>query len=170
MTTPLPQQKIIRLIAVYVVLLLLFIASPDRAGTTTRLLCGNADLVAVYPDLNACTMDPRFLTAKCVCFRPPRERALWYAFAVLPSVAALVGYVLIQGTLGGRLLLLNGAAIAALVTESIRLILQRGAIEVYELLSAPILLLILCVTISMIYLLLYLLHRALGTAAHAKTK
>lgn len=114
-------------------------------------------------------MDPRFLTAKCVCFRPPRQWALWYAFAVLPSVAALAGYLLIQGTLGGRLLLLNGAAIAAFVTESIRLILQRGAVEVYELLSAPILLLMLCVSISMTFLLLYFLHRTLGTAAHAKS-
>lgn len=167
---PLRPQRIIRLVAVYVVVLLLFLASPDRAGTTTRLLCGDADLVAVYPDLNACTTDPRFLTARCVCFRPPRAWALWYSFAVLPSVAALVGYVLIQGALGGRLLLLNGAAIAAFVTESIRLILQRGAVEVYELLSAPILLLMLCVSMSMIFLLLYFLHRALGMAVHAATK
>lgn len=139
-------------------------------GTTTRLLCGDAAVVvAVYPDLNACTTDSRFLTAKCVCMRPPRKWALWYAFVVLPSVAALVGYLLMRGTLGGRLLLLNSAAIAAFVTEWIRLIIKHGAVEVYELLSVPILLLILCVSVSIIFLLLYFLHRAVEAAIHAMT-
>jgi hypothetical protein len=156
------------LVVVYVALLLLFLASPDFSGRKTFLLCGDARVAAVYPELSPCTGDPRFKAAKCVCVRPTSPWAKWYAFAVVPSVAALLGYLLIQGTLAGRLLLLNGAAIAAFATESIRLIIQRGAVELYALSSAPISLLLFCASLSTAFLLLYFLHRALEAPGHAK--
>jgi hypothetical protein len=146
------QHKIVRFSAVYAVLLLLVMLAPDPSGKEAQLLCGEAGVIATYSDMNACSSDPRFKAAKCSCFRPPSEWTRWYGLAVVPIVGAVLGYLLFQGSLGGRLLLLNAAAMVAFVTDLLRLIIQRGAVALYALPSAPISLLVFLASISIVFL------------------
>ena len=59
--------------------------------------------------------------------------------------------------LGCDFSLLDGAAIAAFVTDLVRLILQRGAVQLYALPSAPISLVLFLASISAAFLLAYFL-------------
>jgi len=163
------RHKAIGFSAVYFVIMLLAVVAPDPAVKEAQLLCGNAGVAATFPDMYACSKDPRFKAAECACLSPPSEWRRWYGVAVVPAVAAIIGYLVLQGSLGGRLLLLNGAAAAAFVTDLVRLILQRGAVQLYTLPSAPISLIVFLAGVSVVFLLVHFLHRTLGIARHAKT-
>jgi len=149
------QHKVIRFGVVYLVLLLLAILAPDPSAKEAQLLCGDAGIIATYSDMNACSSDPRFKAAKCACFRPPSEWRRWYGLAIVPTVGAIVGYLVLQGSLGWRLFLLNGTAVAAFVTDLVRLMVQRGAVELYALSSAPTSLIVFLVSISVVFLVVF---------------
>lgn len=171
MNLPWLHYRGMRIGAVYFVLMLLAVAAPDPTAKEAHLLCGSSGVVAVYPDMEACSKDPRFKAAKCACFRPTNEWRRWYGFAIVPIVSALIGYLLLQGSLATRLLLLNGVAIAAFATDAIRLIIQHGlTVQLYALPGAPVQLLIFCTSVSAIFLLVNALHRGFRKTSHSGTQ
>jgi len=114
--------------AVYLSFLALLFVSPDPSRKEAELLCdGPGVATAVFPDMATCIKDGRFKQANCSCFRPPSEMARWYVFSVVPLVATLVGYLLLRGSLRWRLLFLNVAIAAAIITETVRSVLSDPA-------------------------------------------
>jgi len=114
--------------AVYLSFLLLLFVSPDPSRKEAELLCdGSRAATAVFPDIVSCSKDARFKQGNCACFRPRSEWARWYVLSVVPVIATFVGYILLRGSLRRRLLLLNIAVAAAIITETVRSVLSDPA-------------------------------------------
>jgi hypothetical protein len=137
----------------YAVLVLLFVVGPDPSIREAHLICSN-ESAAVFSDMDACVLDPRFKAAQCSCLRPPSEWARWYGLVLVPMLGAAVGYALLRGTRLVRLLLVNVAFLLALITVTIRAFAQNAAAAALVVPSLPLVLLGFAVGATVLFLLL----------------
>src|SRR5262245_6686752 len=155
MSMSLTARNIIGIAAVYLSFLFLLFVSPDPSKKEAELLCdGSRTATAVFPDIVTCSKDTRFKQANCACLRPRSEWARWYVFSVVPLAATLVGIVLLRGSLRRRLLMLNVAVAAAIITETVRSVLSDPAAGMGVPL-VPLLIVGFCVGTSLFFALLY---------------
>lgn len=155
------RHGITRIVAVYFLLMIMAVLAPEPNVTEAQLLC-DGRVSGNYPDMLSCSKDARFKASECACFRPFSEWSRWYGLAVVPAIGGILGYLLLQGSLWSRLLWLNGIAAIVFVTDLVRLILDRGAVQLYALPSAPVSLLVFLLSISSVFALLVLMHRLLN--------
>jgi hypothetical protein len=147
-------------LAVYLVAFGLYLASPDPSVKDAHLMCGAKGSVAVFLTMNACALDPRFKTGECSCFRPPSEWSRLYSVVLVPVIAMVLGYLGLRGTLTKRLLLLNGAFAAALISVMVEaLIVEPDAAMVLP--QFPVILFELCAGLTIGFLVVSATHRAI---------
>ena len=147
-------------LAVYLVVFGLYLASPDRSVKDAHLMCGAKGSVAVFPNMNACALDARFKTGECYCFRPPSEWSRLYSVAVVPLIALLLAYLGLRSTLAKRLLWLNGAFAAALISVMVEaLFVEPDAAMVLP--QFPVILAMLCSGVTLGFVVINAIHRAI---------
>jgi hypothetical protein len=159
-------RNIIGVVVVYAVAFGLWIASPDPAIKEAQLMCEGTGSVAEFPNMNLCAMDPRYKAGNCACLRPRSELSRWYNLALVPAIAAVLGFLLFRGSLKARLLLLNGAVAVALISEMVRALIVDPAAAM-TVMAYPVLLIVFCIGITAVFLLLHVLQRRFTRGASA---
>ena len=86
----------------------------------------------------------------------------------MPLVAVVFGYFGFRGTLVMRLLLLNAAMVAALISEMVRALIRDPAAAM-AVSTFPLVLVALCAGITIVFLLIYFVHRVIDKYSNART-
>jgi hypothetical protein len=150
-------RNVFGLVAVYFTFSFLLILSPEYARKEAELSCINGSefkTAAVFPNIVACGEAARPRESECFCFRPRNEWYLWYVLSVVPVLATIVGYAVLHGPLSIRLLLLNVAIAAAIITETVRRVLSDPAAGM-GLPFVPFVITGFCVGASLLYVLIH---------------
>lgn len=146
---------------VYFALCGMFLATPVQPPVAEILLeCRDAGTVAIFPTVSACVADARY-KAGCACAAPSNPRKWfewWYMLGLVPVITTAIGYALLRGSLFGRLLLLNAAVGTGLLTESVR---TGKNMAPRVLPDDPALLLGLCASFSVLFVMFHFLQHAL---------
>lgn len=136
---------------VYALVLILWVVAPAAFNQEAEIHCSGAGVVAKFDDMNACSRAPDFKKEGCACFRVQNEWHQPYMVGVVPVLTTVLAYALLRGSLVIRLLLLNLAFTAAVVTQFIWSLVEDAAATLLTLPGLPIALLAFWLAMSLLF-------------------
>lgn len=159
------RRNAIGIFVVLVLFVLSFVVAPDTHLKEAQLLCATPESAAIFPSLDACSMDPKFRSAVgCSCGRVSNPWHKPYQLGLVPLVAGLVGYALFVGTLRTRLFLLNSAIAVGVLAEFMRQVIKDSN-ALMIIMGLPIIAGMFCLAATAVFLLAHLIHRKLRNHA-----
>jgi hypothetical protein len=116
-------------IAVFATFFGLLLLSPEPSVEHAELRCEYPGApAAVFPNMAKCVEAQVGKWRRCGCHRPDNVWASRYVFGFVPVAAALVGFLLLRGSLPLRLVLLNVAVALAIVVEVLHSLARDPAV------------------------------------------
>ena len=135
----------------YAFVLLLWVIAPPRFHQEAEAHCAGAGVVAKFGDMDACSRSPEFKREGCSCSRVPSELYRPYMVGVVPVLTTLLAYAVLRGSLLVRLLLLNVAFTAAVVTQFVWSLMENAAATLLTLSGLPLGLLVFLLGMSLLF-------------------
>ena len=116
---------------IYLFALILSLLSPPAFLKEAQLTCPGSGVVAKFPDMDACGKAPKFRDGECPCIRVQNEWHRPYMLSAVPLLTTLLAYTLLRGSLLTRLILLNVAFTAVVVTGFVYSLVENAAAALY---------------------------------------
>lgn len=136
---------------IYAFVLVLWVAAPAAFNQDAEIHCSGAGAIGKFSDMNACSRAPEFKKEGCACMRVRNEWHRPYMAGAVPVLTTFLAYALLSGSLATRLLLLNVAFTAAVVTQFTWSLVENAAATLLTLPGLPIALLAFWLGMSLLF-------------------
>lgn len=150
---------------ILVILGMVFKLAPSANLKEWELSCSKADKI-IFNDRQACTDHPKYRAGGCSCGPKENPNYVAYHFIVVPFVVALLGYVLLTGSLTNRIILVNALALIILISWFCLGVL-RDAEAMILIFFIPIYASIYVISLTFWFCLFWAIHKAVERSTHA---